>query len=274
MVTFLNELTSYHSKIRTLHILISHLLSALTSSAPFVSSSDTWTIYLQCTRSPLLSLAFLDGLTNALRTFVTPGQADEVEQMVNKALNGFLRHYEATQEPEPKRRKVSLENGTCRLIGGVRDSGPDVIKFALVARLGSMALRAVLPTWGGKDAAEREKALLSSLDELISDALPTAFNLDSRVGNGNDKVRRKRSRCDTDDIRWTQECLGSAILRLWYELFAGRRLSCRNTEADVDWVAATTLDHLGDTFKDCIRKDRLPELQLEAVSPSESVKSN
>ena len=274
LMTFLNQLISYYSKTRTLHTLILHLLSALTSSFPFLHSSDPQVTYAMCTRSPLLSLPFIDGLTNALQIFITPGQADEVVRSVKETLESFLRLRETSQLPERKRRKVSSEVKRIPPVARNRDNGPDIIKFALVARLGTTALRTVLHRTADKDALEMERRCLSGLDGPITDALHAAFHatfcLEEAAGNTSTKILGKRPRSDrVDEPQWRHQLLSSAILRLWYELFAERGMVWMNMETDENWVATETLDHLSKAFGNYLGQDIYPELQLEIVSPTE-----
>lgn len=228
-------------------------------------------MYIKCTRSPLLSMLFMDEITNALRTFVTPGQADSIEQSVKEELERFLRQCKTSREPERKRRKLSSPDERSLPADGVAESSKDVIKFSLVARFATTALRTVLHTRTSNDAVEREIASLSSMDGLISDALHTVFRVEGEAGDTAGKSRGKRSRREAiEESRWTRQCLSSTLFRLWYELFAKRGekgMLCRNLQADVSCIATATLDELGDTFKKSMREDTFPELQLEIVRP-------
>ncbi|KAF8499462.1 Urb2/Npa2 family-domain-containing protein [Gautieria morchelliformis] len=262
--TFLSQLTSYHSKTRTLHTLISLLLSALTASFPFLHSADPRATYIMCARSPLLSLTFMDELTTALRTYVTPGQADDIVRSVEAALESFLCLREASQEPERKRRKVGSNDENALQVSGNRDTSQCVIKFALVVRLGTTTLRTVLRKRAGKDAMERAKTCLSNLDALISRSLRTIFHSEGAAGDPNAMIRRKRSRSEhVDDSQWTRQCQGSTVLRLWYELFAGSDPAWRTIDAGESWVATATLDQLSDAFNTCMDQDEFPELHVE-----------
>lgn len=213
----------------------------------------------------------MDELTNALHAFVTPGQGDEMVRLIMEALESFLSLPESSEVPERKRRKLLSGDKKVKYIDHMTDFGLDVIKFALVARLGATTLTMVLHKRVDKDALQKEKRCLSSLDGSITNALHVAFHPEDAVGNTSTRILGKRSHPEiVHESEWTHQCRRSVILRLWYELFTERGMARMNMETNEDWVATGTLDHLNYTFRNYMSQDIFPELHLEIVSHTES----
>ncbi|KAF8592051.1 hypothetical protein K439DRAFT_628418 [Ramaria rubella] len=255
-LALLCQLVSYHSKTRTLHTLVSHLISALSSSFLFLPVLDPKAIYSLCTSSPFLSLAFTDKFTNALRTFATPGQVDEIVKSIFEALVEFLPASDVFEEPVKKRRRSNGNDHAQNSLTGQMDlRALHVVRFALLARLAATTLDSLSRNNMGQDSMEKTEACLVGIDTLISDAIGVVFSLGHNHMSAISHTRRKRSSPETvNELGWMQQCFCSALLRLWYELFAQR---CGS------WIVHGKLDRFEETFASCLEEDLLPELHLE-----------
>ncbi|KAH8101671.1 hypothetical protein DFH11DRAFT_1788975 [Phellopilus nigrolimitatus] len=86
--SLLHELLDFHSKTRTIPVFLAVLIDCLSNSSGKFSGdfSEVQKAHRACTSGPLLSLAHLEGLSRAIKGFLTPGQTPETVQAVLEAL--------------------------------------------------------------------------------------------------------------------------------------------------------------------------------------------
>ncbi|KIJ49734.1 hypothetical protein M422DRAFT_27511 [Sphaerobolus stellatus SS14] len=256
-LVFLKQLIEYHSRVRTLHDLISSILTASVSSFSFLPFSDAKRLYAVCHSSPLYCLEFADELTGAFKAFATPAQAKEIVTSVQSALEASLCGCIAAEDPGGKRRKVSAHDKS----SSNTDSETEALKFGLTERIAGIALPGIFSSVYKKDEPT-QIACLSSIDELISEAMKCTL---SKLLDANVHVEvksKKRSRTAEDQDSWARQSTGAVLLRLWYDVFlrqGGEAVSSHT------WKTASTLGDSAGRLTGLLTQDILPDLQVEII---------
>ncbi|KIJ38960.1 hypothetical protein M422DRAFT_33012 [Sphaerobolus stellatus SS14] len=244
-LVFLKQLTEYHSRVRTLHDLISLILTTSVSSFSFLPFSDVKRLYVVCRSSPLYCLEFADELTGAFKAFATAAQAKEIAASVQTALEISLRGCIAAEGPGGKRRKTETE----------------ALKFGLTERVAGVALSGVFSSVYKKDEPA-QITCLSSIDELISEVMECTLSklLDADVHV--EVKSKKRSHTAEDEDSWARQSTSAALLKLWYDVFLHQG---GETVSSHTWKTALTLGDSAGRLTGLLKKDILPDLQVEII---------
>ncbi|KAF8527957.1 Urb2/Npa2 family-domain-containing protein [Hysterangium stoloniferum] len=249
---FLTQLILYYSKTRTLPTLVSLLFSALATPFSHFPHSDPLGIYRLCVCSSLLSVTFVNELTQAFEHFVTPGQAHELIILSSNIVSESLR--QISQVSPQKRVKLDSQESKVST-GSTNDKLAASVSFALVSRFGASILRILISSNSKKHPFEARERYLEDMDTSISKAIRDAIVSLSQQLKSTPSLGKRPRPSHLERPQWVQHCLCASLLRFWYEVLDQETLHLNTSEV---------LSQLLSDVLDLMSEGIFPELQLEA----------
>ncbi|KAF9560209.1 hypothetical protein CPC08DRAFT_690317 [Agrocybe pediades] len=207
---FLEILLSYHTKTRTLGVLVQNLFAAL--SSPTQYPQGPMQRYQLSFSSPVMHNFFMSRLSKALLRFLTESQCVHLVEFVSNTLKtswdtfySNIRQNNSDSDEKPrKRRKTDTD------VGG-QDVETVAVVYSLMCRLASAVLSS-LPI--SSLSSESLASVRQALENFRADAIHTAIS----------KCLRVLKKQDAKNL-WPTEIVTVAALRLYYALSISRNLS-------------------------------------------------
>jgi hypothetical protein len=249
---FLSLALSYHTKTRTLPVHISRLVDSCALPSLYLSSLSLRTSYDGLVASPVLTKGHLDRLSNAVRTFITPGQtldtARRVVVMLRDIWDRFHDVEKATiadhERGARKKRRTSTSESPRR--AREEDADAAAVTFVLAARIAAVVLSS-LPL---HTATEAEQAKVQA---IVTESLG-GFVREARLAGTEAAISGSGDR--RHDM-WAAQVVAAAALRFLYTL----QMSAHAQHLPGDQIA------LGDQIAAILKVDGcLPEYRVEIVS--------
>ncbi|PCH33433.1 hypothetical protein WOLCODRAFT_147530 [Wolfiporia cocos MD-104 SS10] len=248
VVAYLDHLLEFHSRTRTIDVLVSHWLDAYSIQQLQNVPQEPRHVYQLASSGPLLCFAFLDRVEKAIHGFLTPGQIPEI---VTKALRRFedvLKQFRAQVKQNAaddgvgsrkKRKKHRLSSPS-----GETHVDPDwlAVEFAMLAKTIAHIINSV-PV---------QSMLASAREELRNIIMESHKSIVSRASKGVLKALNEENRRDT----WSWQVVATAALRFHYGLASASHL---DLHVPYDGDAATKLRSL------ILADEILPEFAVEII---------
>ncbi|KAH9947654.1 Urb2/Npa2 family-domain-containing protein [Amylocystis lapponica] len=246
ILTYLGLLLDYHSTIRAIQSFVLHWFDALSVQHLQAVSEQPRDAYSSASSGPLLSFPFLDRLSKAMHSFLTPGQVlDIVQAILQRWKDAFISFKEQARsvaadhgEGTRKKRKIvaSLASG--------KHSDPEwaAVTFSLLSKAVVVVLVS-LPVHSVLEDVRQEirLAIREAYSLIVPRALKNTF-----------KVMGSDNRTET----WHWQVVACAALRAHYGLVTVPRLSL-DLRLDDQYISKMLLA--------AISEETLPEFAVEML---------